>query len=398
MTNADKQRKKCNRFVRMRNRDNIPKKQKQAKITDFFGDAKDNDYVVGIGKTSHFKMNCYQINNQKKLISTENISRITGVANSFMVLGQEPSSYGSSVTGLNPRHTVVQAATERPRAYIYCHKNLNAWQMNELCSKDTAACIVESKERGLGTLLFVSIYWDGRIDTFPKLAIDAMELARKENYVLIMGDDANARNTLFGSGITCSRGRQIEDLLIRYDLAVCNKGKKPTCTASDKGSIIDITLSNGELDIIQNWKVSDLESYSDHRIITFDIMHEEPEEKRIRKMNPAQKEKFTRDTRGIAHSMAEKVGPVVNVKALEDFSSELIMKINKAHVNNSNECVIKVKERPNIFSIPEVKEAQQKFRALKHQYENARHDPSKKQAWKKQENVRRYFYGLLFTS
>ena len=37
--------------------------------------------------------------------------------------------------------------------------------------------------------------------------------------------------------------------------------------------------------------------------------------------------------------------------------------------------------------IPEVKEAQQKFRALKHQYDNARNDPAKRQAWKKQEGI-----------
>ena len=39
--------------------------------------------------------------------------------------------------------------------------------------------------------------------------------------------------------------------------------------------------------------------------------------------------------------------------------------------------------------IPEVKEAQQKFIAFKfkHQYDNARNDPAKRQAWKKQEGI-----------
>ena len=331
MANADKHKKRCNRFVRLRNRDNIPRKQKQARITDFFGDAKDNEYVIGIEPGRQFKLPCYQINNQKKIISTENIARLTGKAKSFLVLGQEPSSYGFNVTGLNTRHTIIQSAVEKPRAYVYCHKNLNAWQTNELCSRDSAACLIESKERSLGNLLFASIYWDGRIDNFPQLAIDAMELARKENYVLILGGDANARNTLFGSDITCARGRQIEDLLVKFDLGICNKGKKATCTASEKGSVIDITVSKGELDIVHNWKVSTEESYSDHNIITFDIFHEEPEEKKIRKMNPAQKEKFTRDTRGIAHKLDDKISPITDVKSLESFSEELLSEIKKAH-------------------------------------------------------------------
>ena len=197
MANAKSLKKKCNKFVKLRSRDNMPRKKKQARITDFFGDAKDNDYIIGISEDRQFKLPCYQVNNQKKIISTENIARLVGKSNSFLVLGQEPSSHGFNVTGLNTRHTIIQSATEKPRAYVYCHKNLNAWQMNELCSRDTAACLVASNERSLGNLLFVSIYWDGRIDNFPKLAIDAMELARKENYVLILGGDSNARNTLF---------------------------------------------------------------------------------------------------------------------------------------------------------------------------------------------------------
>ena len=169
---------------------------------------------------------------------------------SFLVLGQEPSCVGGSVTGLNRHHTVIQYSSESPRAYVYCHKQLNAWPVQELCSKDTAACIIKTNNKNVGTLLIMSIYWDGRINDPPSQVQEAMKLARNKNYTLVMGGDVNCRNTLFRSNITCKRGRMIEDLLVKYDMQIANRGKRPTCTAGNSGSIIDITLSNGETDII----------------------------------------------------------------------------------------------------------------------------------------------------
>ena len=134
---------KCNRFLKYRQRDNMVRKDKQSKITDFL--RKTDDSAITIKATNRvrdYKINCFQINNQKRLISTENISTHTASLNSFIVLGQEPSCHGYNVTGLNTRHTIVQGNVEKPRTYIYCHKMLNAWPIQNLCTKDTAACLI----------------------------------------------------------------------------------------------------------------------------------------------------------------------------------------------------------------------------------------------------------------
>ena len=61
-----------------------------------------------------------------------------------------------------------------------------------------------------------------------------------------------------------------------------------------------------------------------------------------------QKEKFTSYTRGIAHNLDNKISQTTNVKSLEAFSNDLFSELKKAHIANSNECIIKVQERPNI--------------------------------------------------
>ena len=188
----------------------------------------------------------FQINNQKRIMSNEEIMRLAESTTPFCIIGQEPSTYGYNVTGLNSRHTIVQAAVDKPRSYLVCHKQLGAWPVEDLCSRDVATAIIDPKIDEVGKLLLVSVYWDGRIDNFPEKAVQAARLARNKNYTLVLGGDMNARSVLYGSNCDDRRGMKIEDFLVEYDLEPANRGKKPTCTASHPGSVIDATFINGE--------------------------------------------------------------------------------------------------------------------------------------------------------
>ena len=246
----------CNRFKKQRERDNIPRGKKQTKITNFFQSQNDANISIEaetIGaRTGDEMIEFFQINNQKRIMSNKEITRLAQGTKAFCILGQEPSTYGFNITGLNTRHTIIQAAVDRPRAYISCHKLLNAWPVENLCSRDVATAIIDANMDS-GKFLVVSLYWDGRIDEFPREASLAMKMAREKDYTLVLGGDSNARNDLFGSDKTEKRGRIIEDLMVEYDLEVANKGKTPTCVASHQGSVIDITLVSGEkADLIKN--------------------------------------------------------------------------------------------------------------------------------------------------
>ena len=136
------------------------------------------------------------------------------------------------ITGINSQHSTIQAATDRQRAYISCHKSLNAWPVENLCSRDVATAIIDTHDAEAGKVLACSIYWDGRIANFPREAYEAMKLARERDYTLVLGGDVNARNILFGSKTTDKRGKIIEDLLIEFDLESANKGSPPTWRAT----------------------------------------------------------------------------------------------------------------------------------------------------------------------
>ena len=148
--------------------------KKQTRITDFFSQGHDpciNEIETQAPEIK--EIDFLQANNQKRIISNEAVTYISDKLGSFCILGQEPSTYGFNVTGINSRHTLVQAPVEKPRAYLVCHKGLNAWPVENLCSKDVACAIIDTKLQDVGKILAVSIYWDGRIDTYPKEATEA---------------------------------------------------------------------------------------------------------------------------------------------------------------------------------------------------------------------------------
>ena len=96
----------------------------------------------------------------------------------FCILGSETSTYGFNVTGINARHTLIQGAADRPRAYISCHKNLKALPVENLCSRDDAIAIIDLHMARAGKLLVVSIYWDGRIATYREETRERAKLSR----------------------------------------------------------------------------------------------------------------------------------------------------------------------------------------------------------------------------
>ena len=85
----------------------------------------------------------------------EKLLAITSTVEQFVVLSQEPNTIGHSVVGLNKGHSIINGLVERPRAYVYCHKDLKAWQVDALCSRDTAACIIDTTDAKNKKILFV---------------------------------------------------------------------------------------------------------------------------------------------------------------------------------------------------------------------------------------------------
>ena len=75
--------------------------------------------------------------------------------------------------------------------------------------------------------------------------------------------------------LTNRRGRAIQEFFMGNQLFLMNDESNFTAFESRNGkSNIDLTIVNNQLlSIVQDWKISEEESCSDHRIITFNIVH-----------------------------------------------------------------------------------------------------------------------------
>ena len=120
---------------------NLPRKIRQKRITDFFGN-RENPRTAFV-KIDENKIVCYQSNNQKRIESCEKLAHYCDKLDHFLVLGQEPSTYGCGITGLNNRHTKIHAATTKVRAYIYAHRDFNIWPIDNLTIKDVATALLD---------------------------------------------------------------------------------------------------------------------------------------------------------------------------------------------------------------------------------------------------------------
>lgn len=92
-----------------------------------------------------------------------------------------------------------------------------------------------------------------------------------KNISYIVGCDANAHHTSWGSTDTNRRGTSLYNFLIDVGACVLNEGNSPTFYSNGREEVLDITFCSPELiNDIKNWHVSDNPSLSDHTHILFE--------------------------------------------------------------------------------------------------------------------------------
>lgn len=89
---------------------------------------------------------------------------------------------------------------------------------------------------------------------------------------LIVGCDANAHHTVWGSSNNNTRGESLLQFISSEGLVVANIGNEPTFVTSARREVLDLTLCTDIVSYnIKNWHVSEEPSCSDHRQIRFDL-------------------------------------------------------------------------------------------------------------------------------
>ena len=129
-----------------------------------------------------------------------------------------------------------------------------------------------------GTAIY-SCYWrpGTSLAEFSSFLDDLSESVRLfgGDKVVVCGD-FNAWNVEWGSRVSSRRGTLLSDFAWSLGLVLANRGSSPTFSRGDASSIIDVTFFKSVE--IQDWRVMEEDSLSDHRYIFFAMVsHPEPQ-------------------------------------------------------------------------------------------------------------------------
>lgn len=192
-----------------------------------------------------------------------------------IVLIQEPW-VNHRIKGLNHKAAklICNQNVSNPRAAILIRKHLNYLPLNHQTSKDLAAILVRvDGDKGQSEIVFASAYFpgDSTEDPPPGEVQSLISFCTKQDLPFIIGCDANAHHSSWGSTNINKRGESLYNYLLNEEACVLNEGDSPTFCSNGREEVLDITICSPSLvHLIHNWHVSDDPSLSDHNHIRFD--------------------------------------------------------------------------------------------------------------------------------
>ena len=195
---------------------------------------------------------------------------------------QEPWIYQRHIRGLNVKYGRIHYDTscDSPRACILTLGNVQARMLRQYTSRDVVAIQVTLQVAGGNRTVVVSsayLPYDATDPPPSQELVSLIDYCSQNDLPIIIGCDANAHHTYWGSSDTNERGRALLEYLVTTDLDILNKGTKPTFVISNRQEVIDITLVSRNIEsYVTGWRVSDEESLSDHRQIQFHINSDQP--------------------------------------------------------------------------------------------------------------------------
>ncbi|CAK1583199.1 unnamed protein product [Parnassius mnemosyne] len=158
-------------------------------------------------------------------------------------------------------------------AIVLFDDTINITQCPDLTTENIAVAKLRTGTWEMGV---VSVYLECNKPIVPYLDTIEKAVEALGNVNVIFGGDVNAWNTWWGSRETDSRGMEVAAKLDELELHLLNRGTDPTFDTIRGGrrftSCVDITTcSTRLLGRVENWRLSEEITGSDHRAILFDI-------------------------------------------------------------------------------------------------------------------------------
>lgn len=197
-------------------------------------------------------------------------------SNLDVVLIQEPWVNRGAVRGLPSQQCKVLYCqeVESPRAAILLKNGVNFSPVSEFITRDLVAVEVEVlTEGGKQEAICASAYFpDVSDEPPPEEVVRLINHCKAKNKQFIIGCDANAHHTVWGSRDINKRGEYLLQYLVANNITILNRGSEPTFVNAVRQEVIDLTLASSFISTkVTNWHVSQEASLSDHRQIRFDL-------------------------------------------------------------------------------------------------------------------------------
>lgn len=204
-----------------------------------------------------------------------------------IVLVQEPHCNKGKIPGHINFNNYKFDTKERVRSCIYTSKNLKTFKLSQFTNKDITTIGLKLNRK---CLIFCSAYLphdqENPVDPLIK---NIITFCQKEKFDLIIGMDSNAHHCAWGCLDINPRGEELFQFLVNNELNIENIGNTPTFQNAIRQTILDLSITTRlRYTTIKEWTVLDIDSLSDHSIISFttSIQEQRTEEpyRNIRKM------------------------------------------------------------------------------------------------------------------
>ena len=189
-----------------------------------------------------------------------------------IVLVQEPWVVKERVCGLNIDgfHNLYIKGKGTPRSCMLVNKKCSPLILPNFSDRDNVCVAIKVADQ---TVWLASSYMPHDADDPPPGSLKgAIREAASKCIPMIVGTDANAHHSIWGSTDINERGELLLEFILSQSLTICNRGNEPTFITSLRREVLDITLVNEQAsELIRSWRVSPDDSMSDHRYIEFKV-------------------------------------------------------------------------------------------------------------------------------
>jgi hypothetical protein len=269
----------------------------------------------------------FQLNVHKSKEATALLTKSFHNKKNFIYLLTEPHVNGKGILPGYPRSVNVYHKGLYTRSCIIS-LNQNLWFNPNYSSRDITTCLWKTDSDEIPEIYLSSVYLDilnTDDEFFPTELMKLVNYCNLKNKPLIISMDSNSHSTLWGLE-TNRRGEILEDFIFTHNLNLENVGYEPTFIGRDCQTRVDITLTSNLLNI-ENWKVLNDLTLSDHRLISFSVdINQNKRKKIICDTKSVDWEKFRERLQGINYVTPRKI----NRDWLDYSAKNLTDNINKA--------------------------------------------------------------------